>query len=191
MKILLMVAALAGLASCGSGTSQEEASPKDSQMVAEHVDPSTKFPAEVVQADTLQTDISFAGDAVRSGEELAGLAMLAVEKASTTTVKELAQKIAADQQNLQNEARQVKQRSTDTANHYTDNSRAELEKLSGAAFDKQWVEKMTLKYTALISRYENEREAAKNKSVKEFVRKQIPILKDHQQQLEACRAKLK
>jgi predicted outer membrane protein len=191
MKVLLLAMAVAGLASCGSGTGEGDVSPKDSQMVAEHVDPSTNFPAEVIQPDTLKTDASFVKNAAASGEELAGLAELAIRKAAAPEVKKLAQKIATDQHALQNAARTIKQPPVaDSSASYTDSSREELEKLSGKVFDKQWVEKMTLKYTALISRYESEREVAKDKSLKQFVHAQLPVLLEHQQQLEACRNKL-
>ena len=191
MKIFLLSIAVAGLAACGSGTGEGDATPKDSQMVAEHVDPGTSFPAKVVQPDTLKTDASFVQHAAESGEEIAGLAALAIKKAAAPEVKKLAQKIAADQQSLQQAAKTIKQSAVaDSSASYTDNSREELEKLSGKAFDKQWVDKMTVKYTALINRYESEQEVASDKSLKQFVHTQLPILMGHQQQLEACRSKL-
>jgi len=191
MKILLLSIAVAGLVACGSGNGEGEATPKDSQMVAEHVDPSTSFPAKVVQPDTLKTDASFVQHAGESGEEIAGLATLAVQKATAPEVKKLAQKIAADQQSLQQTVKTIKQRGVaDSSVNYTDNSREELEKLSGKAFDKQWVEKMRVKYTTLISRYESEQDVARDKSLKQFVHTQLPILMDHQQQLEVCKSKL-
>jgi putative membrane protein len=191
MKVLLLAIGVAGLASCGSGAGEKDVSAKDSQMVAEHVDPSTNFPAEVVQTDTLKNDASFINNAAQSGEELVGLAELAIKKASTPEVKKLAQKIAADQHSLQNAVKTIKQQPLADSNaNYTDNSRKELENLSGKAFDKQWVEKMTVKYTALVSRYESEKEVASNKSLKQFVRTQLPVLMEHQQQLETCRTRL-
>lgn len=191
MKVLLLITTVAGLVSCGSGSGEGSPSPKDSQMVAEHVDPSTNFPAEVVQTDTVRNDAAFVQHAAQSGEELGALAVLAVKKASAPEVKKLAQKIAADQQSLQNAVMSVKQRPVaDSSANYTDSSKEELEKLSGKAFDKQWVEKMILKYTALISKYESEKEVAKDKSLKQFVRIQLPVLMDHQQLLESYRVKL-
>ncbi len=174
---------------CGSGASTKEESPKDSQMVAEHVDPSTKFPAETVQSDTLKTDPSFVQNAVETSEELAGLADIAVKKSGNADIKQLAKAIADDQRSRITGLKLLNKKLTNAPN-YSDNSREELEKLSGAAFDKQWVEKMNGKYTALISRYETEKEANKDKTIVKEVSEALPVMKTHQQQLEAYRTKL-
>jgi predicted outer membrane protein len=192
MKTLLFAILIISVTalSCGSsGTDVKEETPKDSQMVAEHVDPSTKFPGGAVQTDTLKADPSFVQNAVESGEELAGLADIAVKKSGNAAVKKIAQAIANDQKSWLTGLKLLNKKLTNAPN-YTDHSREELEKLSGNAFDKQWVEKMDGKYTALISRYETEKETTKDRSVKKLVDEALPVMKTHQQELEACRHKL-
>jgi predicted outer membrane protein len=197
MKVLLsiiMIAATLAMISCGGDGSagKADATPTDSQMIAEHVDPSTKFPQQVIATDTLQADANFVDNAIQSAEETVGLADLAVKKASHDNVKKIAQNIARDQQQLLSDLRkqQKPKEAEDTSKRFTDGRRAELEKLAGTAFDRQWVEKMVTSNAAGISRYEVESGAAKDKSVKKLVDDALPKLKDHQQQLETCRAKL-
>jgi uncharacterized protein (DUF305 family) len=185
---------LAAMVSCGGDgkASKENETPADSQMVAEHIDPSTKFPQQVIATDTLQTDANFVDNAIQSAEETIGLADLAIKKASHGNVKKVAQNIVRDQRQLLSDLQkqQKPKAEEDSSKNFTDGSREELEKLAGAAFDRQWVEKMVTWNAAGISRYEAESGAAKDKGVKKLVGDALPKLKDHQQQLETCRTKL-
>lgn len=178
--------------SCGDGTPASNERPVDSQMVAEHVDPSTKFPQQVIEVDSLQRDPAFVTNATHRAEESMALANLGVEKASNAEVKAIAQRIANDQQALHQswQALSKSEGPGDSTVRFTDGSREELKKLTGKAFDRQWVEKMVTWNAADISRYATESEAAKDKTVKRIAGEALPRLKTHQQQLESCRAKL-
>lgn len=190
---MMMIATLATLSCGGDGAAgKEDATPADSQMVAEHVDPSTKFPQQVIATDTLQTDANFVDNAIQSAVETVGLADLAIKKASHDNVKKVAQNIARDQRQLVSDLRkqQKPKMNGDSSKKFTDGSRAELEKLAGTTFDRQWVEKMVTWNAAGINRYETESGAAKDKAIKKLVDETLPKLKDHQQQLETCRTKL-
>jgi putative membrane protein len=195
-KVLLYAIVLivnAFLFSCGDGTGQGTEQPKDSQMVAEHVDPSTKFPQQLIEEDTLQSDKAFVENAVQSGKELTGLAQLAVQKARQASVKQIAGVIVRDHGQWVRELEKLEKPAAagdSSAMSYTDKSREELEKLSGADFDRQWVDKMITKHAAMISRYEAESAIARDKEVRNLVNGVLPKIKQHQQQLEACRAKL-
>lgn len=179
--------------SCGDGGSTTaKETPADSQRVAEHVDPSTQFPRQIAETDTLQTDVNFVDNAIQSGEETIRLTSLAVDKASRAEVKKIAQQIAADQRQWLTEWRRRQKSKTagDSTKNFTDGGREALEKLAGAAFDRQWVEKMVTRNAAGISRYEIESGATKDKDIKKTIDNVLPKLKDHQQQLEALRTKL-
>jgi putative membrane protein len=193
MKLFFwMVVLLAGTGwvSCGGSAVQENESPADSQMVAEHVDPSTKFPQQLV-TDTLQGDDDFAANAMGSAEETIALAKLAIGKTARADVKTIAQGILKEHEQLYGAFQKLPhQAANDSTKQFTDGRRAELEKLGGADFDRQWVEKMVTWNAAAISRYETAAGTVKDKKTKELVNKTIPILKTHQQQLETCRAKL-
>jgi uncharacterized protein (DUF305 family) len=188
----IIIAGGTGLIACGGSTGPSEEKPTDSQMVAEHVDPSTKFPQQVVEADTLSSDVYFVDNAIQSVEETLALTDLAIKKAAHPSVKNVAQTISLDNRQLHSALQKLKQQnpSEDTTKRYTDGSREALEKLSGAAFDQQWVDKMITWNTARITRYERESGAVKDKDVKKLVDNVLPKLKAHQQQLESCRVKL-
>jgi len=187
--VIILVAGAAWV-SCGESAVQEKESPADSQMVAEHVDPSTKFPQQVV-TDTLQGDDNFAANAMESAEGTIGLAKLAIRKATRAEVKTIAQGILQEQQQLHSAFQKLPhQPVSDSTKKFTDGRKEELEKLGGAAFDGQWIEKMVTSNAAAISRYERAAATVKDKDIKELVNKTIPILKTQQQQLETCKAKL-
>ena len=195
MKVLfwtILVAGGAWLTGCGGSTGQPDETPADSQMVAEHIDPSTKFPQQLVQADTLQTDAQFVDNAIQSVRETITLASLAAQKATREDIKKAAQNMMPDLRSLQGALQKVQQQKQpgDSAAKYNDGSVEELEKLAGAAFDRQWVEKMVVRNAAMISRYEAASGAAKDKDIKRIANDALPALKAHQQQLETCRAKL-
>ncbi|WP_276484360.1 DUF4142 domain-containing protein [Paraflavitalea pollutisoli] len=177
--------------SCGDGSPNASERPVDSQMVAEHVDPSTKFPQQVIEVDSLQRDPDFVTNARNRAEETLALARLGAEKASDTAVKAIAQRIANDQETLHQSWKGLSKSEGpgDSTVRYTDGSREELKKLTGKAFDRQWVEKMVTWNAADISRYAAESEAAKDKTVKRIAGEALPRLKAHQQQLESCRSK--
>lgn len=177
---------------CGDGSPATTERPVDSQMVAEHVDPSTKFPQQIVETDSVETDKRFVPNALeRSGETIA-LANLAAGRAVHPEVKAVAQLIAGDQRAISRSLGALaKQREPkDSSTRFSDGSLEELKKLAGDAFDRQWVEKMVTWNAADISRYAAEAEAAKNKAVRRVAGEALSRLKVHQQQLESCRSKL-
>lgn len=194
LLILMALCGLAGWISCGGGSGQADERPADSQMVAEHVDPSTKFPQQIVETDTLQTDRAFVDNAIQSAWENIALTDLAVQKATHASVKEIAQTMARDYRQhytaLLKQKQEQPKADRDSLKKFTDGSREELEKLSGAAFDRQWIEKMVARNAAAISRYEAEAGAAKNSAIRKLADNTLPAMKTHQQQLETCRTKL-
>lgn len=195
MKVLfwaILVTGGVGVLACDGSTGREDETPADSQMVAEHVDPSTKFPQQLVEADTLQTDVQFVDNAIQSVQETIALTSLATQKATRDDIKKVAQNITLDLRSLQSALQKLQKQkpSADSTKKYTDGSREELEKIAGAAFDRQWVEKMVARNAAVISRYEAESGAVKDRDIRKVVDDALPKLKTHQQQLETCRAKL-
>lgn len=189
--ILLCLVSLIG-SSCGDGQPATNERPVDSQMVAEHIDPSTKFPQQVIATDSLQRDPQFVTNALHRAEETMALARLGMEQAITPEVKSIAEQIVRDQQALHQslQALSKSEGPGDSTVRYSDGSREELKKLTGKTFDRRWVEKMVTWNAADISRYATESEAAKDKAVKRIAGETLPRLKTHQQQLESCSAKL-
>ncbi|WP_162915920.1 DUF4142 domain-containing protein [Paraflavitalea soli] len=186
-----MLLTATGLVSCGGSAVQEKETPADSQMVAEHVDPSTRFPQQLVETHTLQDEAQFEANALQSAEETIALANLAIRKTTKPEVKTIAQNILQEHQQLYRDFQKLPHHGAgDTTRKFTDGRREELEKLNGTDFNRQWVEKMVTWNAAIISRYETAAGALKDKGTKELVNKALPILKIHQQQLETCRTKL-
>lgn len=189
---IVLVLGGTGWMSCGGGAVKQEESPADSQMVAEHVDPSTKFPQQLVATDTLPTDAQFVSNAMDRATETMALASLALQKSARGDVRSIAQGLLQDQQQLLSDLQKLRKqhKGRDSLKKYTDGSREDLEKLQGTAFDRQWVEKMVTWNAAGISRYEVASGGAKDKDTRALAAHVLPKLKTYQQQLETCRAKL-
>lgn len=177
---------------CGDGSPAETERPVDSQMVAEHIDPSTKFPQQIVETDSVETDADFIPNALERSAETIELANLAVQRAVHPVVKAVAQQIAGDQRAISRSLGALTKQpgAQDSSHRFSDGSLEELKKLAGDTFDRRWVEKMVTRNAADINRYEAESEAAKNKAVRRAAGEALPRLKAHQQQLESCRSKL-
>ncbi|MDF2190302.1 DUF4142 domain-containing protein [Paraflavitalea sp. CAU 1676] len=190
--LIVLIMATGMLTGCGGdGQPDVQERPVDSQMVAEHVDPSTKFPQQVV-VDTTAANKNFVDDALGRTEETISLAELALQQGANATVKQVAQVIADDQHAMHRRLLELAkdEKRPDTGRRFSDGSYEELKNLAGAAFDRQWVEKMVTRNAADISRFAAESDAAKNKGVRKFADEALPKLKAHQQQLESCRVKL-
>lgn len=190
--LIVLIMATGILAGCGGDRQPDvQERPVDSQMVAEHVDPSTKFPQQVV-VDTTAANKNFVDDELGRTEETISLAELALQQGANTTVKQVAQVIADDQHAMHRRLLELAkdEKRPDTGRRFSDGSYEELKNLAGAAFDRQWVEKMVARNAADISRFAAESDAAKNKGVRKFADEALSKLKAHQQQLESCRVKL-
>jgi len=191
--LIVLILAARFLTGCGDNDQPADVQerPVDSQMVAEHVDPSTKFPQQVV-VDTTAVNKNFVDDALGRTEETISLAELALQQGANATVKQVAQVIADDQHAMHRRLLELAkdEKRPDTGRRFSDGSYEELKKLAGAAFDRQWVEKMVTRNAADVSRFAAESGAGKNKGVRKFADEALPKLKAHQQQLESCRVKL-
>lgn len=192
LYIILLLSLPLACWSCGDGEPATNERPVDSQMVAEHIDPSTKFPQQVIETDSLQRDPQFVKNARDRAAETIALVKLGAERASNAEVKAIAEVMVKDQQTIYQslQALSKSEGPGDSTVRHSDGSLEELKKLNGKTFDRRWVEKMVTWNAADISRYATESEAAKDKTVKRIAGETLTRLKTHQQQLESCSAKL-
>lgn len=129
------------------------------------------------------TDEAFARKAAAGGQAEVELAALAQEKTSNNQVKMLAQRIATDHKKANDELMSItKTRRMDidpkpTAEQAA--TKAKLEKLSGAQFDRAYVDQMEKDHQKTIKEFEQQATMGADPQLKAFASKVLPDLKAH------------
>jgi len=120
------------------------------------------------------------------------LAKLAQQKASSAEVKDLAQKIEQDHTKANSELTTLAQSkgltlAPDTSSHKSDI--AKLSNLSGASFDKAYVDMMVKDHQKDIAEFK-QHEKDSDSDIAQFASKTVPTLQDHLQRAQAAQAAL-
>jgi putative membrane protein len=136
--------------------------------------------------------VTAAGQANMAEVELANLAL---SKSQNEDVKEFAQMMITDHSKANDElkglAMQKKYEFPADVN-MTQKALAEnLSKLSGAAFDREYVKAMVTDHEGAVKLFSNESKAGKDADLKTWALATLPTLKTHLQQAQDLQAKLK
>jgi len=114
------------------------------------------------------------------------LGKMGAQKATNPKVKDFAQRIADDHTKANNELESIaKQKgvtlpmapSHEKGGEHAMTSR--LSKMSGAAFDKAFVDDMVTDHQKAITRFENESKSGTDTELKDFATKTLPTLRSH------------
>lgn len=180
--LYLACALLIGTASCGPGDSIEQAAAQSVEqfeaMGMQGMKNDALFVAEVTSANMLH---------VQLGE-------LALEKAVSPEVKEMAQdmsnghnRVMEDLQHIAVEREFVVPNQLGKAHQKVyDDVSAE----TGIGFDLAYIKRTREEHRSLLKRYEDMAENAKVMEVKQFASKQLPLLRQHLQKAEALEDRL-
>jgi putative membrane protein len=166
-----------------SGTKKQQTQPKTTQT-----QPKMTAAAKVPTADA-----TFIKNAGEGGQAEVELATLAQQKAKDERVKAFAQRLQQDHtqanSDLQSLAsgKDVTIPSVSAAHKAT---KARLEKLDGAAFDKAYIAEMVKDHQSDIAAFTKE-SSSKDADVKAFVDKTLPTLKAHLQQAQDLQKEIK
>jgi putative membrane protein len=129
------------------------------------------------------TDEAFARKAAAGGQAEVELAALAQQKTSNDQVKMLAQRIATDHKKANDELMSItKTRRIDIDPKPTAEQaamKAKLEKLSGAQFDRAYVDQMEKDHQKTIKEFERQATMGVDPQLKAFASKVLPDLKAH------------
>jgi putative membrane protein len=138
---------------------------------------------------------AFLTDAAQGGMAEVELGKLAGQKAQSPEVKKFGQMMVTDHTAANNELKTVAGKKNVTvptdvgSKHKSDMD--SMSKLSGAEFDKQYVEMMVNDHEEDVSKFQKQADTATDPDVKAFAMKTLPTLKKHLDAIKAIQAKMK
>lgn len=162
-------------------------------------DPAGTNPPPIARESTQEmpsrgADQAFAQKAAGGGAAEVELAQLAMQKASNDAVKQLASRIESDHTKANQQLASIGSdkgwqlpSSPSSEGQATKNK---LEKLSGDAFDRAYVEAMIKDHHKDIKEFEREAASGSDTAVKQFASSALPDLKQHLQMAESAQQAL-
>lgn len=128
-------------------------------------------------------DLTFVMDAANGGMAEVELGRLAAQKASSDEVKKFAQRMVDDHGKGNDELKSLAQTKNITLPADVDTKDKALEnrlsKLSGAAFDKAYMQAMLADHRKDVAAFKRESQSGKDPDVKAWAAKTLPTLEDH------------
>lgn len=134
------------------------------------------------------TDAYFIDRATRGGLAEAQAGILAEHSAGTAPVRRFAARMVADHTRLNQELQAIAMRKRislpTTPSDVQERALSGLQGLSGAVFDRQYLDQQVLMHVQAISLYREEAQAGSDPDVKEFAARALPELQQHLQMAE-------
>ena len=128
-------------------------------------------------------DMEFAKKVAAGGAAEVQVTELAQQKATSSEVKDLASRLHTDHMKANDELKKIaSQKGWSLPTEPTPDQKAKkekLEKLSGAAFDKEFVGMMVTNHRANIPNFEREASRGADPDLKQFASSTVPTLKEH------------
>lgn len=171
-----------GSAGCNANDSVEQAAEQSAQQ----------FEAAGVQG--MKNDAFFMAEAASANMLQVQLSELALEKAVSPEVKEMAQQMAVGHREMVEDLQDIATQGNFVlptmlgAAHQKVYDQVNSE--SGIGFDLSYLKRVHEEHDQLLKRYEDMAESAKAMEVKQFASKQLPLLRQHLQQTEALEDRL-
>ena len=141
------------------------------------------------------SDRKFVMEALKGGMAEVELGKLASERAANDGVKQFGKRMADDHGKAGSELMKLAQDKGLTAPSELDSKharlRTKLAKLSGAEFDRAYVDEMVKDHRQDVKEFRREADKAKDPDVKAFAAKTLPTLEDHLKQVEGLQAQVK
>lgn len=141
------------------------------------------------------SDYKFAVDAARANTDEITLGQLATQKASNPAVQQFAQRMIQDHTKANQQLTQIMTQKGATLPSTTTTSEERevdhLGKLSGADFDKAYMEHMVKDHKKDVKEFQKAANNAKDPDLKAFAANTLPILQEHLQMAENTEATVK
>jgi putative membrane protein len=144
-----------------------------------------KAPSQAQPTKAVNPDHGFVVDAAMGGMAEVEIGELASDKAQSDEVKKFAQRMVTDHGKVNDELKTLAQNKnialpTDSgAKHKATKDR--LAKLSGAAFDKAYMQEMLTDHRKDVGEFQKQSRTAKDPDVKVWATKTLPMLEEHLQ----------
>jgi putative membrane protein len=135
------------------------------------------------------SDQKFIMDAAKGGHHEVEFAKLGTQKATNSAVKDLAQRLLDDhtKANTELEAIAKDKGITLPKSHPPDPVHTKLSGMSGAAFDKEFVNQAIMDHQKDIAAFEKESKSGADAQVRDFATKTLPTLRAHLDQAKAIK----
>lgn len=137
---------------------------------------------------------NFLGDAAEAGMAEVEMGKLAAQKAANAEIKKFGQMMTTDHTKANTELKVLAAKKNIALPGDIGSLRSTvdgLSKLSGADFDKEYVDEMVDGHETDVAAFEKQASSAKDPDVKAFAAKTLPTLKRHLEMIKAIQAKLK
>jgi len=157
-------------------------------MAQQDKDPYGTGMSSKTSAGKMDPDATFMKKAARGGTAEVELGQLAVQKASNEQVKQFGQRMVDDHTKANEQLKQVaSQKQVDLPQEMSAKdkaTKARLEKLSGAQFDRAYMADMVKDHRADVAEFSRESKMAKDPAVKSFAEQTLPTLREHLKEAE-------
>jgi putative membrane protein len=147
------------------------------------VQPTTPKTTTSASTKTSNADLAFVKKVAAGGEAEVELAKLAQQKGTSEEVKSLASRLETDHMKANDELKKIASQkgwtlpTEPTAEQKA--KKAKLEKLSGAAFDRDYADTMVTNHRNNIPMFEREASSASDPDLKQWASSIVPTLKEH------------
>jgi putative membrane protein len=193
--VLLSVFSILLLVGCSDTMNSNNSvsnSNSNSHMMA-NTNPATS--ASPVSSALSAADHKFVNEAAAGGMAEVELGRLAFQKAQNPAVKEFGEKMIADHSKANDELKSIAQRKGVTLPPGpNDEQRKEMDrlsKLSGAAFDREYMKLMVADHDQDVKAFEDEARNGADPDIKAFASKTLSVVQEHQKMAHDINAKLK
>lgn len=140
-------------------------------------------------------DADFMNKAAQSGMAEVELGKMASQKAQNAEVKQFAQQMIAEHTRANNELKTLAAGKSFTlptdVNAEHKEAMDKLSKLSGAAFDKEYVAVMIKDHEKSVAEFQKQSDGGTDADVKAFAAKTLPVIKMHTEMVKGINAKMK
>jgi putative membrane protein len=152
-------------------------------------------PSNAGASSLAAADKGFVQKAAIGGMAEVEMGKLAQQKASNDQVKQFGARMAEDHSKANDELKQVASAKGMTLPSDLDakhkNTMAKLQKLSGAQFDRAYMDEMVADHKTDVSEFKKESSSGKDSDVKAFAAKTLPTLEDHLKMAQSTAAAVK
>jgi putative membrane protein len=194
-SVLASVALLAiATAGCGAGTTQADQATTPDQSVVQPTETTasptqTNQPTQTGQGNLSASDQEFVTKAAQDGRAEVQLGQMAVDKASGDAVKKFGQRMVNDHTQANNQLQQLAtQQGITLPTGIGDESQQvmnQLSPLSGAEFDRQYMNQMVQDHTKAVAMYQREGQQGDDPMLRAWAAQTVPVLQDHLQQAQS------
>lgn len=183
-----VLVALLSIGFAGAAAAQAVSQPNsDTTRPAKETRSATEHSSRISHGDR-----KFIENATRSGIAEYELGKLAAQRAASPEVKQFAERMVSDHGKAGEQLREIAQQKgitmPDKPKHAESRERGKLAKLSGAQFDREYMDHMVKDHRKDVKEFEKVAQHAKDPEVKSFAQQTLPILQEHLQMAEQAQA---